>query len=104
MLDQLMGFIADHPGQKKIIVETIEFFQKINYDYLNNCCQICDKKLDNLELRLLAPTDFTHTCLKHQQYRNVFQADMIRERLGIPLRRFNTDEDLQNLLSNTALT
>jgi hypothetical protein len=96
-LAPLAELIAKNPEQKQLIKEAICIWEQIYHEQFKACCHICDKPLTTVEQQGISPYDFLHICIKHQQYRNVFQADIIRKQLGIPLRRFITLEKLMTL-------
>lgn len=60
-------------------------------------CDICDKKLGALE-EIEMDDDHVHyltTCRDHREYKNVFQANVIREKLGYPIR----EKSIQQMIS-----
>lgn len=61
-----------------------------NYLYFNNlfknCCNICDKEMDDEDKKLVDNKDRIIVCKEHRLSSNVTQVDLEREKLGFDKR------------------
>lgn len=100
----IQAFIDSHPGDQKIIAETLLFWQNRYYEIAKDRrtkCDFCDEVLTGDEIRELRVTDFCFTCSKHTKYRSVFEIDTVREQLGLGHRVvvFTPKEELLKLIN-----
>lgn len=51
--------------------------------YFNKCCSICLKPLTQEELMEVGLYDFLCCCKEHFEYKNYFQVEKVRQKLGI---------------------
>lgn len=98
MLNAIKQFISEHPEHKDIIVKTVIRYQEIRSEWLEGRCAICNVILSPAEQASIQPIHFSYTCFSHRKYANVFQVDIIRKRLGIPLGEWFDRKSLEELL------
>jgi hypothetical protein len=68
-----------------------------NVEGFPNFCDICFKKLTDVEHQTVQHGDFSVTCEEHRQFKNMFNVSLVRERLGIAERpSLNYDDILKD--------
>lgn len=97
----LLEFINDNESLKEFDEKLIEVNKGIllkfatkcvltNYLYFNhlfkNCCNICDKEMDEEDKKLVVNKDRIIVCKEHRDSSDVTQVDLERERLGFDKR------------------
>ena len=79
-------FIAENfPTESGMITRVLDVCMEWEKYHTLRTCAICGKELSTEDLLDIKPDHFLRTCNQHNKYRTCFQAEKIRELLGINL-------------------
>lgn len=97
----LTEFLNDNEALKEFDVKLTELNKEVllkfatqcvltNYLYFNdmfkNCCNICDKQINDEDKKLITNKDKIIVCKEHRASADVMQVDLEREKLGFEKR------------------
>lgn len=70
---------------KRAIIAYREYMFNLrgNKDQTSNFCDVCYKLITSEESKKTTMYDFNYCCTEHAEFRNVFQLDIVRKKLGI---------------------
>lgn len=70
---------------KKIIIAYRNYMFNLrgNKDQISNFCDVCYNLISEEEAAKTSVYDFNYCCDKHSEYRNIYQLDIARKKLGI---------------------
>ncbi len=85
---ELQQLVDENPEQFELITQAIDLYRKMQLYSLYEVCAICDKVMSEEEKQKQTMYHYNFCCNSHADYREVFDTNSIRIKLGFPERRY----------------